>query len=100
MYLVKTRLLADANDEQHIAINNTFTNEEFKVFIQFASDGKRDGKEAMNYLKIGKSQQHKNLIDKYGGLFLEEYNHFMKNVNISTFKSEANDDTWYFKQNS
>ena len=78
MYLVRNRLLNSQNDDEYLAIANTFTNNAFKVFIQFATETVQDGKEILNFLKVGKLQSSKNVIDKYGALFLEEFSHFMR----------------------
>ncbi len=52
----------------------------FNLVLQFAKDASPDvdAEELLIFLKAGKSQQVKQVIERYGRVFVEEFRHFMK----------------------
>ena len=85
LYLIKSRLLnlTTDQDDQYLAINDTFNHELFKLVVIHAANvsleqSEDDGSELLIYLKFGKSQQARAVIERFGSMFLEELNHFMR----------------------
>ncbi len=80
MVLIRNRLLSQTNDN---LIASTFDAQLFTKVVSFAEDSLgscEDDGELLIYLKMGKSQQVKQAIDRYGRVFLTEYTHFMDSV--------------------
>eukprot|EP00347_Sterkiella_histriomuscorum_P002099 403369477 len=78
LYMIRSRLLNEASDHEHHGISNAFTNTGFDIFLQFAQENLgNNSQEILNQLKVGKSHQISTAIDKYGELFLMEFNHFI-----------------------
>lgn len=64
-------------------IGSTFDQSLFTKVVSFAEDSLgscEDDFELLIYLKMGKNQQVKQTIDKYGKIFLTEYTHFMNSA--------------------
>ena len=79
-----------------MAINKTFSHALFKLVLQFAKNDNAadDGDELLTFLKMGKVQDEKQTIDKFGKLFLAEFLHFMRIVNMPG----STGDVWVHKQ--
>ncbi|CDW77889.1 dna helicase [Stylonychia lemnae] len=79
LYLIRNRLLSLTEDDEQLAVSTAFSNTGFKTFLSFAQENLNDNApEIINLLKEGKSASVRGAIDKYGHLFIMEFNHFLR----------------------
>jgi len=63
----------------------------FNLVLQFAKDATPDvdADELLIFLKAGKSAQIKQVVDRFGRLFVEEFRHFMKLNDLTAKRMNA-----------
>ena len=80
MMLIRNRLISQTSNAEQALITSTFDGNLFGKVVSFAEESLGncdDDSELLIFLKMGKSQQVKQVLDKYGRIFLTEYTHFM-----------------------
>ena len=87
LYIVRNRILSEIKDEDYLSVTQAFSESSFKVFLSVAGTDKTGILEGLKRDRV--SQSEKVAVDRYGPMFMEEYNHFLRLHKLSLNLSQA-----------